>query len=257
MSKYPSNRPLAAAALLLGVCLGCGTGEYETRLDETVERIQKESDFGDDICYEPQKLAETAVWFQVPKNFAETSLQEASIKELSRVQLPENLNSSIPGLQWTYEGWFSYDAEEGPDSGKNPKTAYYCYLSATDLLTSTTKDPMRTVRNNLDRAGSSEKSAKIVSCKTPEGRSVTWTMTEYIIQDPLQDFYHIDEEGNGQFTPMGGTLIFYGRTDEERNLAIIVGFRVPTKIWELKGFSLKERVALVPGSIKIDEPAED
>jgi len=262
MSRYLSNRPLAAAALLLGVCLGCGTGEYESRLEETVKRIEEQSDFSTHM-HPPQKLAQTRLWCQVPKNFAETSLQEASIEEPSRVRLPANLNAGIPGLQRTYEGWYS-DAEEGPDSGENPKTAYYCYLSVTDLSTSVSKDPMRALRNNLRGVGGMDRGGKsvdvktdVVSCKTPEGRSTTWFRSEYIIQSPLQDFYVIDEEGNGQFVPKAGTLVFYDRMDEERNLAIIVGFRVPTEIWKRKDFSLKKRVALVPGSIKIDEPSED
>jgi len=255
MSKYLSNRSFLAAALLLGVCLGCGTGEYESRLEETVSRLKEESPFTTEM-HPPQKLAEMDVWYQVPKNFAETSLQEASIAEPRRLQLPKNI-AGLPGLQATYEGWFSHDEEEGYESGNNPKTAYYCYVAVTDLLRSTTKKPMRALRNNLRAAKSVDIKTREVSCKTPEGRSVTWSRSEYAIQDPLQDFYVIDKEGNEQFVPMAGTLIFYSRTDEERNLAFIVGFRVPRRIWEVKGFSLKQRTDLLPGSIRIEEPAED
>ena len=205
MSKRNANRCLVAAvALLLGTCLGCGTRRYEERLEETVKRLGQESVFTG--MHPPAQLPGTQVTVQLPQLFDSSPLPEDT--DAGRLKPP---SIEVPDLKSTYEGSIT-----DSDGGKVP---FYCYLAATE------EDPERRLRKQFQTAFP-DKVVRWgeVDCKAPDGGTRKWKRLQGAGQQ--QKFYYRDKEQNGEFRDMATTSEFYLR--QEGDLFVVIGWRVPT-----------------------------
>lgn len=212
MSKHSANRCLVAAVvLLLGTCLGCGTRQYEKRLEETVKRLGQESAFTG--MHPPAQLPGTQVMVQLPQFFDPSPLPEDT--DPGRLKLP---SIEVPDLKFTYEGSIT-DSEGG-------KIPFYCYLASSE------KDPQRRLQQQFQTAFP-EKVVRWeeVDCKAPDGGTRKWKRLQGAGKQ--QKFYYRDKEQNGEFRDMATTSEFYLR--QEGNFFVVIGWRVPTDIEKYMG----------------------
>lgn len=209
MSTRPFTRGLIGGlALLLGVCPGCGTPEYERRLDATLKRLREGSEF---VKYmdPPRQLSGTPVRVQLPAPFEGSLLPDEA--DARRLEPP---GIDVPDRKATYEWWIT-DSRGG-------KIPFYCYLAATD------EDPGRRMARQV--RGAFPDSGIIrwerADCETPDGRTIAWQRIEGSGEN--QAFYYVDPQGQGEFRKLNSKVVFYTR--QEGGLFVVIGWRLPTTI---------------------------
>jgi hypothetical protein len=233
MNEHCANRCLAAGlALLLGTCVGCGAGNYDTRLEETVKRLGQESPFGE--MYPPVQLPGTQVMVQLPKSLPESPLP--SDFDARRLKPPL---VSLPDLKSTYEGFYTY-----PDGSK---IAFYCYLAVADAAAAGSRSPADQLRSQLqgaliDWSGRWEP----VQCETPTGQVTSWERLQCITE---QDFYFFKADGNPEFRKGKGTMEFYNR--REGDLMLIIGWWVLSDLQGKDYVGLEQWAPRVAGSVTL------
>jgi hypothetical protein len=237
MKEYFANRRLSAAVLLL-LCAsaGCGTGEYEKRLNARVGQIGQESAFGQ--MHPPTQLSETPIKVRLPNSFGQPLGEGAGVDQ-RRVQ-PQVVNPVDVKyeLKATYEG-FVEDSEGG-------KTAYYCYLATLDTAEAKVKDPERALRRQLQETlGEGTGQWAPTQCETPTGRASQW---QKITASGDQEFYYVDKDGQESFRKEPATVWFFSRREGEYWIAI--GWRVPTRCEAEAG--LGEWAPRVAGSVSTE-----
>ena len=125
-----TRRSASALALLVTACCGCGTGEYEKRLDARVKQLGEETP--------ASKMSEveipgTPIRVRLPECFKDPPLVEGAPAEAPvdprRVKPP----IVLPDLKATYEAF------QGDSAGG--KVAYYCYLAVTEMSSPGARDP--------------------------------------------------------------------------------------------------------------------
>lgn len=106
--------------LLLGIVWGCGTSEYERRLDERITSLKTGSKFN--ILSSPITLPGTRVSIRIPDVFKNQPLREGvrvDGKKVDERRIKPNV-IEFPSLVATYEGFI-----EDANRGKYP---YYLYI---------------------------------------------------------------------------------------------------------------------------------
>lgn len=207
------------ATLLLLALVGCGTGEYERRLNNRLNQMRKESKFKD--LYDWLQLPDMpAVSVRLPLLFKDPPLVEGAqvdgkVVDLRRVR-PEWL--ILPGLMLTYEGFV--DAAEG-------KVSYYCYVGAMETHGVEVLDPKsRILREGLD--GQQHEALTDwtdFQAQTPVGQTVSWKKLRFV---GPQEFFTVDKRGREQFKTMPGVLEIY--LHQENGYLIAIAWRMPTSI---------------------------
>lgn len=237
MSEHGVKRCLAAATVLLvGSCLGCGTGRYEERLEETVKRLGQESVFSG--MHPPTDLPGTAVTVQLPQFFGESPLPENS--DARRLQPPE---IEVPDLKLTYEGSITESV--------GGKQHFYCYLAATR------QDPQRQLQRQFQTAFPATVTKwEDADCKTADGGTVKWKKLQGVqAEGQTQEFYYVDKEGQESFRKMPAAMLLHLR--KVGDLFLVVGWRMPATLEKLIGvegdLGLKQWAPRVAGSIQVKE----
>lgn len=246
MSKHFVGFSSVAMVLLLCVCSGCGTAEYEKRLGATKGRLSTESPF--ELMYQSTAIPGTRVEIRVPQYidaqrrdfFKAAPLVEGSAVDGKPVD-PRRLKpplAELADVKLTYEG----SIEDG-DHGWIP---YYCYLAVTDLSKRGKKDQTLWIQQRLRNAlPDSTDTWKDVACKSPTGQMLTW---KKLRSTGKQEFYYVDPDGNGRFIEIDGLMEFYSRT--EGNFLIVIGWRMPESLEAL--VKLKEWAPRVAGSVTLE-----
>jgi hypothetical protein len=216
--------------LVLGITWGCGTSEYERRLDDRINSLKTGSKFN--VLKPAKTLPGTRVSIRVPDAFKEP-LQEGAKKVDERRIKPNVID--FPSLVATYEGYI-----EDANKGKYP---YYLYVGvSTDAR-----------RDNFPRNLQGELAGKFsdtstlnehYKADTPEGRTVEWKQCR---GTGNQEFYYVNANGDGKFQPMNGVmeLLFL----EENDALVILGWRLPTSIEQSLDF--KSWINMVAGCVKV------
>ncbi len=238
MSKRRAKRYLVAGlSFLLCICLGCGTGGYEKQLEETVQRLGKESAFSG--MHSPAQLPGTPVSVQLPGFFPQTPL--AADSDPRRLAPP---SLEVPDLKATHEGSIT-DSEGG-------KIPFYCYLAASE------KDPERSLYRHLrDAFPTTNARWETADCTGSDGATRQWKLLKSAAAQ--QEFYYVNQQGQESFRSMECTVRFYVR--KEGNWFVVVGWRVPTTIEKLIGqgaeqgedLGLDQWAPRVAGSVKVEE----
>ena len=238
MSKRSVNLSLVAAAgLLLAGPLGCGTGRYEERLEETVNRLGKQSVFRG--MHPPVEVPGTpAVMIQLPQMLQPLSSDE----DPRRLQVP---SIELPDLKLTYEGLLAY--EDGS------KIGMYCYVAAPASAASRSRTPADRLRSAMQAAIPDWRGKwESVQCKTPTGLGVEW---QYLEGTTKQQFYFVNTEGNQEYRETDAILKFYSR--QEGDVMLIVAWRVPAELADRVGPAddrgLTNWAPRVPGSVTVQQ----
>jgi len=223
---------LTVSVLLLVTYSGCGTAEYKQRLSERVQQIGGETPFSQ--MHAAVAIPGTPLTIRLPQSVNAQPLVEGrpaeSPTDPQRVRPPIN----IADLKLTYEGFVDDDA--------GGRTAYYCYLAATDM-SSGARDPVNALRQRLMTfLPETTIQWKDVYCHTPDGLAIKWHKIEAAGR---QNFYYLDKDGNDEFQPMEGIAEVYSR--REGNFMVVVVWRVPTRIKD--HVNLKDWAPRVAGSL--------
>lgn len=223
--------------MLLGILYGCGTSDYERRLDARVTEYKNESKFN--ILSSPADVPGTPVSIRIPQDFKNPPLTagaevDGKPVEARRIE-PEVI--SLPELKLTYEG-FIEDANHG-------KLPYYLYVAVTS-------DPRRanfprTMRLELSNKFPDATELSEIRTPTPEGRDINWKKCR---ATGNQEFYYISPEGKAQFLQMNGLIELLFLEDKENDVLVILAWRMPASIEQSINFQTLE--PMVAGCVKVN-----
>lgn len=240
---------LTAATLVAAacMCLGCGTGGYEERLNVSVEQL-KGGSAGVQLLYgDPLKLGETPISIQLPKAFqtvfGENPQVDGTTVDGCRIKIPLG---SLPGYLFTYEATV-VDSTGG-------KLPYYIEVGV-ETARDNGKDPGRPLLNafRTDAWRDATEPWADVQCAGPSGEAKTWRRLRTAGR---QKFYYVGPDGQGEVQSMDGLIEVYLITENGYN--IFIAWRMPTSIKGLVGTppggtdtpGLDKLAQLVGGSLK-------
>lgn len=251
----PHGRPFgclrhaSAAALpaaLLASVLGCGAGEYQSRVQARVQEMATGSEFAG--LYAAQTLGDRPVSVRVPQVFTSPPLVpgaevagEGAPPATERVQ-PGVVD--LPGLTYTYED-FVADAEGG-------RIPFYLHVGAANTTHRAFRDPTnRWVHQIKSRLPDQDPSWERVECDTPDGRFLVW---QRLRAEGEQPFSYVSQDGRRRVVELPGILEIYYRV--EGDWAITLVWRVPSSIAPHVG--LERWAPMVAGTVSLagqTEPA--
>jgi hypothetical protein len=240
---------LAAAALV--VVAGCGTQEYERRLQATVREMELRWPFDENL--QPlTKFDPTPICLRIPKVFSRTAINHPDPPEgdaaivANRTKIP---SVDLGGAMLTYEA-FIVDQKKG-------SVPYYMYVAVSDLakgygLRSIFNRDPKAVDGAMDNTGSIYKGVKeslaktaenweFVRCATPEGTQIAWQKLHAAGE---QSFCYRDSGGKQSLIKLPGLLDIYARV--EGDYLVMVAWRIPEMLQGQANFSDLEQ--LVAGS---------
>jgi len=237
-SNHLSSARLSLIPLFLLVVQGCGTGEYERRVEEGLAQAKANSKFNG--LYGPQPLPETAVSVRMPKVFKDPPLVEGAQingKPVDARRIKPGL-FPFPFLKFTYETYV--------DDAGGVKLPCYCYVGAVNAAGGRVRNP----RGDID--ASFQKKAEFESLtnwtdvqgETPEGRSNAWKKIRIECQ---QDFRTLDKAGQEKYAQMPGVMEIY--LHEEAEHYVVIVWRLPKSI-EQK-FDLAKWTPIVAGCVTV------
>ena len=220
MIRHSRIFPAAAAmAVLLGNCVGCGTGEYERRLEKSIQQGEQGSAFQD---MREVTVPGTSVKLLLPPDSPGVELGTTPLAaETAQPRLkPKAGEDTLPALKATYEGFVAYG--EGETGGK---TAYYCYVSVGDMGIYGAKDPARDLRNRVGRAlDVSTGRWEEIQCESKGGLASDWKRLQF---SSPQEFYNEDAKGTKDFRPEDGIVEIYCR--EVNGQFVVICWRLPKR----------------------------
>lgn len=199
--------------LLLG-CLGCGTREYESRLNTSITNLRRSSVFID--MHPSADLTGTPVTVKVPNLFNLPPMvkgEPVDGQEVDQRRLEPPV-VTVTGLMLTYEGLLA-DSAGG-------KQSYYLYLGVVDTSLLMGKDLPTLMFRQAQTAFSGTTPLETVTCDTPDGRSTDWKKLRVSGKQP---FYYVAGDGKTDFREMDGVMEFFIR--QEGNFIVTIGWRAP------------------------------
>lgn len=220
------SSPCRICTLVLAVVclpfLGCGTGDYEARLESHVAGLQSNSAFNE---LQPAKdVPGTNIAVRVPIKFGEPLAegQNRNGKPVDARRLKSGV-AALTAVNAVYEATID-DAEGG-------KIPYYVYFGAE----STANNRMRGLQNTLGGEFRSHPNHNLKDWadtpgNTPDGRVSQWRKISFTGD---QEFMYIDKTGNERPMTMPGVLEVC--IHEEGDSIAIVAWRMPKSIEELSG----------------------
>ena len=226
------------AALFLPVIQGCGTGEYERRLDEGLAAAKANSKFNG--LYGPQALPETSVSVRIPKMFKDPPLVEGAQvngKPVDARRIKPGL-FPFPFLKFTYEAYV--------DDAAGAKLPCYCYVGAVSKAGGRVRNPGGEIEVSLKNKAEFEKLTNWTDFQgeTPEGRGNTW---KKIRMESQQDFRTLDKAGQEKYAQMPGLLEIYVQEEAENYVFIV--WRMPKSIEQ--NVELSKWAPIVAGCVSI------
>jgi hypothetical protein len=204
----------ACILLLMGICWGCGAGEYERRMEARVVELKSEAKFN--ILGTSMDVPDTFLSIRIPKEVKDPPITEETKVEDKPID-PRRVKTNvidIPGFKETFEGLM-----EDASKGKQP---FYLYVGATT-------DPHKKIADKLigELKGKSKTPVELTDypVQAPDGKTVTWKKCR---ATGSQEFYYITPEGLPQFRLMQGTIIllFY----QEEDTLVTLAWRMPVGI---------------------------
>jgi hypothetical protein len=225
------------SAIVLLVMLGCGTGEYERRLDNQISQLRNGSKSKD--LYAPQELPKTPVSVRVPLMFKDSPLVEgAQVNgKLIDPRRVKPMLFPLPWLRLTYEGFI-----DDPEVGKLP---CYCYLGAVDVAGGQARDfTANTLKELKTKPGANVVDWADFTGGTPDGHGNPWKKLRFT---GPQEFFTIGKNNQEQFQTMPGVLEIY--VHEEAGQYVLVAWRMPAKIEQT--VELAKWAPLVAGSVSV------
>lgn len=217
---------------VLALLVGCGSGEYEARLEAHVDQLKKGSSFRG--MQPPVSLPGVPVSVRLPEQLDKPPLVEGSGVDARRRKVP---GTNLLGLKMTVEG-FVTDSDGG-------KIAYYGYFGAADLSHPTARDYERQLRAAiLAVCPDATPNWSLVEGQTPAGAAVEWQRAEGTGE---QEFYYLDASGNESYRQMPGRFEVWTRREE--GYLLIMAWRIPTSI--IPNTELEQWLPRVAGTMTV------
>lgn len=252
MNRMVTNKYIAAGAVLFLVFWGgCGTGDYEQRLDRRINELKVGSKFI--LLSSPIDVPGTQVSIRIPQKndsnlkafenlptgssagFEGPPLQETAGPDGKPID-PKRLKPNVlelADLKLSYEG-FVPDAKQG-------KLPYYLYVAVNT----------RQNRVNIPKVMQAELAAKMkdatqltdIKAQTPEGRDILWQECQ---ATGKQLFSYVNPEGQSQFVQLNGTiqLMFH----DENDALVILIWRWPAGVDQY----IKSWMDMTAGCVKVN-----
>jgi len=192
--------------LLLGLCLGCGTGEYESRIGQ--HRVGSTAS-APDLLGPAEDLPGTRVSIHAPRCMTLLP-QEAEPKRSKSFPLPG-------AQQRIYEG-FVKDSEGG-------EIPFYCYIIAMEIPKVPGLNLMSQMQTAMTKAPGNAPQFVEVQVTSPEGKESKWQMAHGPDKD---EFYYKGKDGKETLRPMDAVDEAYLR--EEAGYIVMVLWRLPSHI---------------------------
>ncbi|MGD0516760.1 MAG: hypothetical protein ABSA26_04425 [Thermoguttaceae bacterium] len=239
----------AGAALLLLFFAGCGTSDYEQRLDKRIKELKTGSKFN--LLSSPIDVPGTQVSICVPQKndsnkqayenlltggFEIPPLQEGAAvdgKPIDSRRVKPNV-IDINDLKLTFEGFI-------PDANKG-KQPYYLYVAV-----STGPNRVNYSRNLQAELGSKINDATQLAdykAQTPEGRSLDWQECQ---ATGNQQFYYFKSNGEGQPVQLSGIIEMFFH--EENDTLVTLIWRWPVGLEKIIDF--KSWMDMTAGCVKV------
>jgi hypothetical protein len=227
VSVYRWQQGLVGVLLVLvGVFQGCGTGEYENRLQQRVATMGQETAFAD--FGTPVPLPDSTLTVSMPKEFQPAPANA----DPKRVKIPF---AELPEWKATYEGGIE-------DSAKG-KQHYYCYLA----VAAGDNDPGAALHGRVNAAMAGTPAPADAQVPTPSGKQETWRRFR---ATGKQAFWYTEANGTGRLAEMDGILEVWSRKVPEGNCWVLIAWRVPTV--NGKDFvNLDQKGPLMAGSVTV------
>lgn len=245
MNRTVIKRYTAAGALLFfGIFFGCGTSEYEQRLDARITDLKSGSKFN--TLSSPIDVPGTQVSIRIPqgsKNAPEwvfNMVKQGTMvdgKEVSSRRIKPIVE--IPDLKVTYEGLLK--------DSKGGKYPFYLYVAVSTGASRV--NFVRILQGALGEKFSNTTELQDFRAQTPEGQSIDWQQCR---GTGNQEFCYLQPAtGQEQFQQMPGAVELFFH--DEENTLVTLAWRTPTNIEESIGF--KSLVNIVAGCVKIKSKA--
>jgi hypothetical protein len=215
------------SVLLLSLCLGCGTGEYESRIGQ---HRGGGAAAGGDLLGPSEALAGTRVSIQPP--LCMTLMPQGA--DPKRTKIPA---LSLPGLQMrVYEGFV-----KDSDGGDIP---FYCAVMAMEV-------PKGMNMGGQMQAMASKQPGKPqitdVQITGPDGKDNKWQTGRGVEKD---EFFYKSKDGKEAPRPMDAVGEMYAR--EDGGTFIMIGWRVPANIEQNVGnVGLAQLAKAVAGGVTV------
>jgi len=223
--------PLSVILLtLIGLASGCGTREYEKRLNQRTSTLGTDSRFAQ--MGNAVQIPGTSLTLSMPAELA--SLNESL--DPQRVKIPF---ADLAERKLTLEGSLT-DSTQG-------KQHYYCYIAVTDANAGGGTDLAQTLSNRVRVAVGNAGQPEPVNVDTPSGETVTWQRSQTRCQQP---FYYVEQGGAGRFAEMEGIFEVWSRRVDEANAFVVIAWRVPT-VQGKDYVQLDQKASLVAGSLAV------
>lgn len=207
---------------------GCGSGEYNRRLEQRVSTLGQESAFAQ--LGNMTQIPGSPFFVSLPPGFE--PLHEGL--DPKRVRIPF---ADFPERKVTYEA-FVADAAQG-------KQHYYCYLATVPVGAVGGTDPVQGVINRARNVFGNIGPPETVNVATPTGQMVPWQ--KYRVSGK-QVFRYTDAAGQERFPEMDGLLEIWSRKVDEAGAFVAIGWRVPT-VNGRDFVELDKKAMLVAGSL--------
>jgi hypothetical protein len=239
----------AAVALFLIFFAGCGTSDYEQRLDKRIKALKSGSKFN--LLSSSIEVSGTQVSIRVPQKndsnkqtyedlktggFEKPPLQDGAGSDGKPID-PRRLKPNpidVPDLKLTFEG-FIPDAKDG-------KLPYYLYV-VVNTGANRTFYP-RNMQADLESKIKDTSQLAEFSAQTPEGRLIDWKECH---ATGSQSFYYVKPNGEGQYVQMDGTiqLLFH----DENNALVMLIWRWPKGLDQVVDF--KSWIEMTAGCVNV------
>jgi hypothetical protein len=210
--------------ILLGLCLGCGTGEYESRIG------QRKASSTPDVLGPAEELAGTRVSIRVPR--CVSLLPEGTDPKRSQA-IP------APGAQQRiYEGFV-----KDSDGGDIP---FYCYFIAMELPKAPGVNLLSQMKSVMEKMPGKPQFAE-VHVTSPEGKESKWDMAHAADKS---EFYYKGKDGKDSLRSMPDVEEMYLR--EDAGYFIMIGWQVPANIEQNVGnVGLAELAKAAAGGVSV------
>lgn len=222
------HRHFLLSVLLLSLCLGCGTGEYESRIGQ-----HKGGAAAPDLLGPAEELPGTRVSIRVPRCMALLP-QGTDPKPAPGIPFP------MPGVQLRiYEGFV-----KDSDGGQIP---FYCTLFTMETPKTPGGNLLNQMKTTMAKVSGQEPQFVDFQATSPEGKESKWQMGRATDKD---SFYYKGKDGKDSLRPMDAIGEMYLR--EEAGYSIIVGWRVPANIEKNVGdVGLAELAKATAGGVSV------
>jgi hypothetical protein len=232
---------LLCHVLVFSVVSGCGTGEYERRL-ETRRSDKAKTEAKLRALYAPLEVRGTPVSVRMPKTvFLEPPLVEGALvggKPVDVRRVKPGKLVTIPGLKLTYEGFVDTEGVKLP---------YYCYVGVIDAQGGQVlEEAANKMRMELaaQRPQDTSLNWQDLRVETPDGSESDWKKLRV---ENSQEFFTLDKAGQGQFKSVPGVLEIYLHV--EAKSGVVIAWRMPAGI-ESK-VNLKKWATLVAECVSV------